>query len=208
LVIAADFLSKGTREYRTPGVTQLAHVVGAHAAAALALGLLIIQVNQWRLHGKEGWERWWQIPAVAQSEPLGQLAEAARWIRAETPLDSLVVANAFTQRNTREGRPVVVDGTTADKHYYFSALFERRMWIEGPAYLLNRPEAARRADGTNAFFYERRPLSDEILRHPTVLLVVDRTVGDSAQVAHPGARLVFRNQRFDVLRVDRIRPIN
>ena len=81
----------------------------------------------------------------------------------------MVIANAFTPRNLAPA--AVIDRTTVDKYYYYSALAERRLWVEGPTYLRDQPEVWRRMRLAGLVFYHgmspaELPLRGTVRRSP------------------------------------------
>ena len=51
-------------------------------------------------------------------------------LQTHTKQDAIVVANAFTARNVEFAKRANLDRTTVDKYFYYSALAERRLWVE------------------------------------------------------------------------------
>ncbi|PTY08479.1 hypothetical protein DB347_02540 [Opitutaceae bacterium EW11] len=172
---------------------------------ALAV-LLAVQVNHWRLRSIQGFNTWCVEPKRTISREWALLLEGMTWIRSHTPKESVILANAFTARNVRPGGLACIDDTTVDKYYYYSALAERRLWVEGPAYVLNQPEAVRRLEEAAEVFYDGMPAS--LLVGSTTLrpqyLLIDRLIADDAKPNLADSALVFENARLSVYRLGNV----
>lgn len=170
------------------------------AIAALAA----VQVNNWRLQTKEGFSLWIAQQPKSPDREVASLREAMDWVRTHTPRNAIFVANAFSEKNLRANATAVIDRTTVDKHYYYSALSERRFWVEGPTYLRNQYEALRRAHAASEVFYEGAPVSTLLSKtaiSPSYILI-DRSLHDGARVRLPGELCLFENARFSVYRIE------
>jgi hypothetical protein len=172
---------------------------GARMAPIIIISaVLAVQLNHWRLRNQQGLRHW-----IAGGEPAGAaqlrlLRDGMEWVRANTPNDALVLSNAFTQRTLRPEKMALIDDTTVDKYYYYSALAERRLWVEGPSYLRNQAAAAARLESASKFFYER--VVDASLREQRAPLyvLVDRSLKDSPTLPLPPETKVFSNARIEI----------
>jgi hypothetical protein len=128
------------------------------------------------------------------------LREALLWVRANTEPDAVLVTNTCTAANLEKDHWSKVDRTLAGVHFYYSALSERRVLVEGPRYLLDTEEVIRRVQlADEIFFADRLPLPSAV-GASTWYAMIDRSTADGAAVAlHPDAR-VFKNERIEVYR--------
>jgi hypothetical protein len=86
-------------------------------------------------------------------------------------------------------------------YFYYSALAERRLWVEGPTYTLEPAEARRRMQLAAEIFYRNKlPVASLTSPSPCYLLL-DRDLQDGARVALPRQQRVFANSRIVVYRV-------
>jgi hypothetical protein len=181
----------------------------AWPARLLAAGVIVvtgatlaIQTNLWITRNRPGFAAWMRMDArVAVNDELLPLYDAMFWIRRHTEPNAVLVANAFTQRNLRHGRGVLVDHTTAGVHYYYSALSERRLWVEGPSYQLDFQRMRRRMAIAAKVFYGGLTPSRAMFSVQPSYVVIDHSVGDGAKVALPSSARVFANSRFEIYRV-------
>jgi hypothetical protein len=129
------------------------------------------------------------------------LAEALLWIRHHTEPDAVLVSNACTPENMRKDHWGALDRTLTGVHFYYSALSERRLWLEGPSYLLDATNARLRADLASDFFYRGRRLTPRLVGGGPAYVLLDHSLRDGAIVPLPvGARL-FSNSRMDIYRL-------
>jgi len=173
-------------------------------AVAAVGGAMIVQVTGWfeRKHGP--FEEWIRIAPTAPGDAdLQRLEEALLWIRNHTEPDAILVANTCTGPNLRVDHWGAVDHTLAGVHYYYSAISERRMLVEGPLYLLDPVRATRRIEITSAAFYARQRPAASVLHATPCYLVLDRSVHDAAPIALAPGRRVFANRRVEVYRLPR-----
>lgn len=159
------------------------------------------QVNFQLLGSSSGWHLWQTSGAVSRDSELAPLEEALEWVKHETPEDAVLVSSLFTPANNDPVSPRVVDRTTVDKHYYDSALSARRLWVEGPAYLRDYPEAKRRMEMIAAALANKtaEPIAREI--HGPCYLLLDRATSTMPFIPISGAVDVFENQRIAVYRI-------
>lgn len=181
----------------------------AWPARALAVAVVVVtgstlavQTGLWVTRNRTGFEAWLRMDSrVAVNDDLLPLYDAMFWVRRHTEPNAVLVANAFTQRNLRHGRGVLVDHTTAGVHYYYSAVSERRLWVEGPSYQLDFQRMRRRMAVAAKVFYGNLPPSRPMFSVAPSYVVIDHSVGDDAKVALPSEARVFANSRFDIYRV-------
>lgn len=173
-----------------------------HSAwAAVFMLLAAVQMNYQLLGARDGWQRWFVLGTEAYEADLVVLHEGLDWVRRETPVDSVLLASLFIPANTDPEALSVVDRTTLDKHYYYSALSGRRLWVEGPAYLRDYPEALRRMQLTNELLRSGNcePLLNE-LRQPCYL-VIDRSLPVTLARPIDGSSKVFENSRLTIYKL-------
>src|SRR5205823_3360646 len=107
------------------------------------------------------------------------LQEALLWVRANTEPDAVLVANACTPENMRHDHWGALDRTLMGVHFYYSALSERRLWFEGPNYILDTSRARLRANLESAFFYHGRSLPPKLVNDDgPVYALIDRSLAD------------------------------
>jgi hypothetical protein len=218
-VLAAGFLAHGTarrRDVTAPAHDAIGFVPATHwhhtrhrAAALIGAGAiaaaLIVQSSIAFAREGEGFAAWWRFaPNTRINEDLVPLYEAMHWVRDHTEADAVLVANAFTAPNLRHDRGVLVDHTTAGVHYYYSALGERRLWIEGPTYLPDSPSVRRRLLRAADVFYHGCPPSIAVKTLAPCYVLLDHSIGDGATVSIPATARVFSNGRFEIYRMPRM----
>ncbi|PTX97784.1 hypothetical protein [Opitutus sp. ER46] len=163
--------------------------------------LLVGQLDTWVMRNRPGFARWLQEPRTIDAN-LVPLREAMRWIRGHTEADALILANAFTPENFRETGARAADQTALGTYYYYSALSERRFWVEGPTYLVDPFEAWRRMRLAGDVFYRGVFPSDPAFCRAPCYQLIDRSLADGAR-PHPRSVRVFANQRFEIFRLPR-----
>lgn len=188
-----------------PPASGLRHRLGGpwlrHGTLAAGTACLALQIGTTVRCETRGLRDWLNFdPCVRVNADLLPLYETTRWLKENTEPDAILVSNAFTQPNLREGRGVSVDHTTVGVYYYYSALTERRMWVEGPTYLLDQAEAKRRLVASARMFYQHKAPNLANFGAPTYL-VVDHSIADGAAAPKRGVARVFANHRFEVFRV-------
>jgi hypothetical protein len=99
-----------------------------------------------------------------------------------------------------------LDRTLMGVHFYYSALSERRLWFEGPNYVLNGPLLSRRAALASDFFYRGRTLNPEIVAAAPSYVLVDRSLQDDAVVPLPLGSRLFTNPRMVIYRLSEPAP--
>jgi hypothetical protein len=141
-------------------------------------------------------------PKTKINADLLPLYEVTTWLRDHTEPEAVLLTNAFTVKNLNADRGILVDHTTVGVHYYFSALTERRLWIEGPTYALDQTEARRRLIRSAQTFYAQRAPPQSLLRSGPSYIVLDHAVGDGATFSASYGRRVFANERFEVFHLN------
>lgn len=169
------------------------------AAAGIIAASLLLQISVWTIRNAPLFAGWLRSPAETRIDAdTRDLAEAMLWIRHHTERDAVLVANAWTPENTRRDHWGALDRTLLGVHFYYSALSERRLWLEGHHYVLNGPLLARRAAQASDFFYRGAALTREQVSNASVYLVVDRSLRDDAARQLTTDTLRFSNRRIDV----------
>jgi hypothetical protein len=122
-------------------------------------------------------------------------------VRTHTEPNAVVISNAFTTENLKRDRWGAIDHTRVGLHFYYSALAERRLWVEGPIYTLEPAEAQRRMRlAADIFYRSKLPMALLTSLSPCYLLL-DRSLQDDARVALPSPQRVFANSRIEIYRV-------
>lgn len=172
----------------------------AGVTVMLALGL---QTSLAWKRNAIGFREWFKTPTDLKPDGyMRDLAEALLWVRHHTEPDAVLVSNACTPENMKKDHWGALDRTLTGVHFYYSALSERRLWLEGPAYLLDATNARIRADLASDFFYRGRKLAPHVVGRAPAYVLLDHSLRDGAVVPlSPGAR-VFSNARLDVYRLD------
>ena len=170
----------------------------AVVAVCAALAGQVLTTLRCEAHGWSDWVR--SDPHVAINADLLPLYETTQWLREHTESDAILVSNAFTQPNLGRGRGIAADHTTVGVYYFYSALAERRMWIEGPTYLIDQAEARHRLVAAARFYYHHQPLPVRPVSSPEYA-VIDHSLADAATVPPDSALRVFANTRFEVFRL-------
>ncbi|HEY1110543.1 MAG TPA: hypothetical protein VGE76_17970, partial [Opitutaceae bacterium] len=189
----------GATRSKSVGWLRAAGVGVAGAGVALTL---VLQLSAWAKRSHRGFGEWMRTqPVLAVSDDLLPLYETMRWVRTNTEKDAVLMANAFTTRTMTKGRGISVDHTTVGVHYYYSALSERRLWIEGPSYQLDTAETiARLTEASRVFYHGKVPTTATFRSRPGYVLL-DHRVGDGAKVVLPVKDRVFANGRYEIFRV-------
>ncbi len=173
----------------------------ALAVLALALGL---QSSLWLSRNRTGFAEWLATPAKLRADDhMGQLHEALLWVRHNTEPNAVIVANSCTPENMKKDHWGALDRTLTGVHFYYSALSERRLWFEGPNYIMDTTRARIRANLASAFFYRGRPLDSSVVSDDPCYVLVDRSLADGAKVPGAGTQRVFANARIDIYRLAR-----
>jgi hypothetical protein len=182
------------------GRTGLRGLVAAAAAAVVLVAA--IQSTRWLSLNRSGFVGWLTEPAQVPAEDhMKQLQEALLWIRTNSEPNAVIVANACTPENMKNDYWGALDRTLTGVHFYYSALSERRMWFEGPSYIMDTTRARIRANLASAFFYREQPLDQSLFGGHPCYVLVDRSLADGASVGASPHTRVFVNARIDVYRM-------
>jgi hypothetical protein len=162
--------------------------------------LLTVQINLWFLCNGPGVAQWLHASTRVEDD-MSLLQQGLLWVRTHTDPNAVLISNAFTAENLKKDRWGAIDHTRVGLHFYYSALAERRLWVEGPTYTLEPAEARRRMQVAAEIFYRnKRPVASLTSPSPCYLLL-DRDLQDGARVALSGQQRVFANARIEVYRV-------
>ena len=175
---------------------------------SVCVGALAVQTSLWWLRNSSGLRDLLRTPVDIQPDRhMQELQDALLWVRHHTERNAVLVANACTPENMKKDHWGALDRTLTGVHFYYSALSERRMWFEGPNYVLDATRLRLRARLASNFFYRRQPLpSDWVSTDPTYVLL-DRSLADGAEVSLPVGRLVFSNSRMEIYRLSETKPL-
>jgi hypothetical protein len=174
-------------------------IVGGLVVLAVAM---TIQTRLWWARNRPGLGEWLSTPAAPRADDyMRELHEALRWVRHNTEADAVLIPNAYTPENMKGDHWGALDRTLMGVHFYYSALSERRLWFEGPNYILDTTRARRRCSLASGFFYRGTPLPPELVSNGPSYALIDRTLADGATVKHPGHRRVFANSRIEIYRL-------
>jgi hypothetical protein len=180
----------------------------AYAGGGIGLAaILIVQLINTGHSLRPGWLDWQRRGTVAAVTPdLVPLCETMDWIRRHTERDAVLIANAFSVKTIPHGRGVRVDDTTVGVHYYYSALSGRRVWVEGPTYLLDQAEARRRLCEVTGFFARHRRPSPDFFANGPAYILIDHRIPDGLSLTLPRQARVYSNDRYDVFRLRAFDP--
>jgi hypothetical protein len=174
-------------------------VTGGVAVLALAL---LVQTSLWWTRNRPGLAAWLNTPAELKPDAyMRELQQALLWVRENTEPNAVLVANAFTPENMRKDHWGALDRTLMGVHFYYSALSERRLWFEGPNYIMDTTRARIRAGLAANFFYRGRALDPEIVATAPSYILIDRSLGDGATATLPLGARVFANSRIAIYRL-------
>jgi hypothetical protein len=217
-VLAAAFIVNAARRFKVwlrTSAPWLKPAVGVSAGiwahrglvsfAALVLAFaLSVQAGLWVSRNRSGFAEWLSTPPKAQADArMKQLQEALIWVRTHTETNSVLVANACTPENMKKDHWGALDQTLTGVHFYYSALSERRMWFEGPSYIMDTTRARIRANLASAYFYRGRPLEASQVSEDPCYVLVDHSLADGAKVAGVDSVKVFGNERIEIYRLPR-----
>lgn len=164
--------------------------------------VLTVQMSLWVARNRVGFQEWVKTPTNLRPDGyMQELREALLWVRQNTEPDAVLVANACTPENMKKDHWGALDRTLTGVHFYYSALSERRLWFEGPNYILDTTRARIRANMASNFFYRSRPLAPEIIGDSPSYVLHDRSLKDGAVVTLPLGARVFSNARIDIYRL-------
>lgn len=182
---------------------------GLGGAAVLVLALaLMVQTSLWLSRNRTGFGAWLSTPAKHRADDhMVELREALLWVRKNTEPNAVLVANACTPENMKKDHWGALDRTLTGVHFYYSALSERRLWFEGPNYIMDTTRARIRANLASAFFYRDAPLDAAVVSVAPCYVLVDRSLADGAKVPEVGNTRVFANARIDIYRMARVATV-
>lgn len=176
-----------------------AWVLGATTVLASAL---FVQTSLWWTRNRVGLKEWIKTPADMKPDGyMQELREALLWVRGNTEPDAVLVPNAFTPENMKKDHWGALDRTLMGVHFYYSALSERRVWFEGPNYIMDTTRARIRANMASNYFYRGRALPPNVVSDGPSYVLIDRSLADGAKPAPATAQKVFENARMQVYRL-------
>lgn len=175
-------------------------MVGA-AGSVVALACLM-QMSVWWSRNSSGLREFLRTPVdLKPDRSMQDLREALLWVRRNTEPNAVLVANACTPENMKRDHWGALDRTLTGVHFYYSALSERRLWFEGPNYILDTTQARKRAALASNFFYRGEALPSESVSGGPTYVLLDRSLTDGAKVPLPQEARVFTNERMRVYRL-------
>jgi hypothetical protein len=170
--------------------------------AAVLIAALGVQTSLWWTRNSGGLRAFLRTPPDLQPDDyMSELQEALLWVRNNTAPNAVLVANAFTPENMKKDHWGALDRTLMGVHFYYSAISERRLWFEGPNYILDTTRARSRANIASNFFYRRKPLDAEVVSAAPTYVLLDRNLRDGAEVTLPPGNRVFANRRIEIYRL-------
>lgn len=188
----------------TPGAVRLRGIAFGGVAALGFTLLLLVQCGAWMMRHQTGLAEWLkQSPHMTTRDGMDTLVDAMLWIRRNTEPRAILVANAFTTKHLQQGRGDLVDHTTAGVHFYYSALSERRLFVEGPTYLQNAARVTRRLQRAGEIFYGARVPSTMLPGAAPGYAIIDRSLNDGARIVLPEQHRVYANARFEIYQLPR-----
>jgi hypothetical protein len=183
---------------RAPWLPRL--IVGG--GVAVLIGALGVQTSLWWTRNRPGLVEWLgTAPDLKPDGYMRELQEALLWVRGNTEPNAVLVANAFTPENMRKDHWGALDHTLMGVHFYYSALSERRLWFEGPHYIMDTSRARLRARLASNFFYRGRALDPSVVTQAPSYVLLDRSLKDNAVVTLPLGARVFSNSRISIFRL-------
>ena len=175
-------------------------VAGGCVAALLAV--LTIQTSLWGVRNFSGLREWFKTPTDLKPDGyMQELHEALLWVRHNTEPNAVLVSNSCTPENMKKDHWGALDRTLTGVHFYYSALSERRLWFEGPSYIMDTTRARVRASQAADFFYRDQRLSHTTVAPGPSYILLDRSLADGAKVTLPRGRRVFTNRRMEIYRL-------
>ena len=210
-VLAASFIVHLARQRRAPRTPadrpdRDRGWMRAVGLAVVALAVLV-QTGVWAARNRARWQEWAQAAAVGRVEEDLRLLEAGtRWIRQHTERDAVLITNVCTSATMRADHWGAIDRTLAGVHYYYSALAERRVLVEGPNYLFNPVVTNERLALAEGIFHAGQRPPRKLGGGAPCYLVVDRRMRMERPIVLPPAERVFGNDRLEVYRMPRAAP--
>ena len=178
-------------------------VVGA--GVVVLIGAMGVQSSLWWRRNLPGLAEWFSTPPNLKPDPyMRELQEALLWVRKNTERNAVLVANAFTPENMRKDHWGALDHTLMGVHFYYSAISERRLWFEGPNYIMDTTRARIRANLASNFFYRGRPLDPAMVAEAPSYVLLDRSLKDDAVVTLPLGARVFSSPRISIYRLSEL----
>jgi hypothetical protein len=161
-----------------------------------------VQTSLWWARNSKGLREFLKTPAdLKPDDYMQELREALLWVRTNTEPNAVLVANSCTPENMKKDHWGALDRTLTGVHFYYSAISERRMWFEGPNYILDTTKARKRASLASDFFYRGEALESETVSEDPAYVLLDRSLADGAEVTLPLGRRVFHNRRMEIYRL-------
>ncbi|WP_414664662.1 hypothetical protein [Horticoccus sp. 23ND18S-11] len=161
-----------------------------------------VQTTAWWSRNSSGLREFLRTPVdLKPDRSMEDLREALLWVRRNTEPNAVLVANACTPENMKKDHWGALDRTLTGVHFYYSALSERRLWFEGPNYILDTTRARQRAGLASDFFYRGQPLLSETVSDDPTYVLIDRSLADNARVTLPQEARLFSNARMKVYRL-------
>lgn len=193
------FGSEALTRRATGGWGRPATVIGIVTVCAVALA---VQTAMGWKRNQPGLREWLATPVDLKPDDYMQnLREALLWVRENTERNAVLVTNTCTPENMRKDHWGALDRTLTGVHFYYSALSERRLWFEGPSYIMDTTRARIRANMASNFFYRGRALPASIVSADPSYVVIDLSINDGASVALPPEQRVFANSRVQIYRL-------
>lgn len=173
---------------------------------AVFLFALTLQSALWWTRNQNGFAEWLKTPADLKPDGyMQELREGLLWVRQHTEPNAVLVANAFTPENMKKDHWGALDRTLMGVHFYYSALSERRLWFEGPNYIMDTTRARLRANIAARFFYRGGVLSPTAVSPAgPAYVLIDRSLADGAKVSLPACHRVFANARIEIYKLTEI----
>ena len=185
-----------------PALARGSNSLVAGALITVFAGALAVQTSLWWSRNCKGLRDFLRTPAdVRPDDSMRELREALLWVRNHTEPNAVLVANSCTPENMKKDHWGALDRTLTGVHFYYSAISERRMWFEGPNYILDTGRARVRAGLASDFFYRGGLLPPQRVSGEPVYVLLDRSLKDGARVALPEDHRVFTNRRMEVYRL-------
>ncbi len=176
-----------------------AMIGGSMVVCVAALG---VQTSMAWTRNQAGMREWLATPVdLKPDDYMHNLQQALLWVRENTERNAVLVTNTCTPENMRKDHWGALDRTLTGVHFYYSAFSERRLWFEGPSYILDTTRARLRANLASNFFYRGRALPSRIISADPCYALIDLSLGDGAYVALPPEQRVFTNSRIQVYRL-------
>jgi hypothetical protein len=170
------------------------------------VGLLMagvgVQTSLWWMRNSKGLREFFKTPTdLRPDDYMQELQEALLWVRHHTEPNAVLVANSCTPENMKKDHWGALDRTLTGVHFYYSAISERRMWFEGPKYIMDTTRARNRASLASDFFYRGKPLDSGLVSDDPTYVLLDRSLKDGAVIALPLGQRVFTNRRMEIYRL-------